>query len=381
MASSRSLLRRALPLTVAVSLVVPAVLAPAGADSISDKRRQASLVAKKLDQMENQVESLQEDYLQAQVDLADLGAQVADAKAEVARTATRIGAVRGRMGSYVVRAYVDGSQVDPLFGGTGDATALVSRQGYTSVALGQDRSLDDDLSAARQDQQRAKNLLAARLQKQQQLQQRVSGAKKAAETAAAKLSQQLKQVKGELAVLVKQEQDRIAAEQARLAAAQAAARAAAARRTQQGSTGSRGGRTGTGTGSKGSGSGGVGRTIPPPSPGAAGAVAAARSQLGVPYHWATMSPGVGFDCSGLTAWAWGRAGRALPHSSRAQYAATTHVPVDEVQPGDLVFFGSPIHHVGLYIGGGQMVDAPRTGEVVRIASIYRSDLVSYAGRP
>jgi cell wall-associated NlpC family hydrolase len=65
---------------------------------------------------------------------------------------------------------------------------------------------------------------------------------------------------------------------------------------------------------------------------------------------------------------------ALPHSSRAQFAALTKVDPEDLQPGDLVFFGSPIHHVGLYIGGGQMVHAPHSGANVRIDTIYRNNL-------
>jgi cell wall-associated NlpC family hydrolase len=79
-------------------------------------------------------------------------------------------------------------------------------------------------------------------------------------------------------------------------------------------------------------------------------------------------------------WAWARGGVSLPHSSQAQYDVINHVAQSEVQPGDLVFFGSPIHHVGIYIGGGQMINAPHTGDVVRIADAFRSDYVG-AGRP
>jgi cell wall-associated NlpC family hydrolase len=61
----------------------------------------------------------------------------------------------------------------------------------------------------------------------------------------------------------------------------------------------------------------------------------------------------------------------IPRTSRAQFAGTQRVPLDQLQPGDLVFFGSPIHHVGLYIGGGMMMHSPRTGDVAKISPIYR----------
>jgi peptidoglycan DL-endopeptidase CwlO len=103
-------------------------------------------------------------------------------------------------------------------------------------------------------------------------------------------------------------------------------------------------------------------------------VAEAKRQIGKPYRWGAAGPDA-FDCSGLTLWAWKAGGRSLPHGSRAQYAATVRVPLSEIQPGDLTFYGSPIHHMGIYVGGGQMVEASQTGTPVRYRSIYRRDMV------
>ena len=119
---------------------------------------------------------------------------------------------------------------------------------------------------------------------------------------------------------------------------------------------------------------------PPPSSRASVAVNAALGQQGVPYRYATSSPGVAFDCSGLTKYAWGQAGVYLPHQSRAQYASIPHVDKGSAQPGDLLFYYSPISHVGVYLGGGQLVHAPNTGSVVKIASVNWSK-VSGVGRP
>jgi cell wall-associated NlpC family hydrolase len=77
---------------------------------------------------------------------------------------------------------------------------------------------------------------------------------------------------------------------------------------------------------------------------------------------------------------WAQAGVGLPHNSGAQYAATARVSQGDWQPGDLLFYGSPIHHVAMYIGGGRVVEAPYTGTTVRVASALRSDYVG-AGRP
>ena len=115
---------------------------------------------------------------------------------------------------------------------------------------------------------------------------------------------------------------------------------------------------------------------PTPSiPAHGNAVDYAKSRIGCPYVWAASGPSA-FDCSGLTMWCYGKIGISLPHSSSAQISCGQRVSRKDLQPGDLVFFGSPIHHVGMYAGGGEMIEAPYTGERVRYASVDRSD---YAG--
>ena len=133
------------------------------------------------------------------------------------------------------------------------------------------------------------------------------------------------------------------------------------------------------SGGSGGGSAPVPSTPPAPNSGAQTAVNAALSQVGKPYVWGAEGPD-SYDCSGLTLWAWAHAGVSLPHNSGMQYDATARVDQGDWQPGDLLFFGSPIHHVAMYIGGGRMVEAPYSGSQVRVVSAYRSDYVG-AGRP
>ncbi|MFI5044609.1 MAG: C40 family peptidase, partial [Acidimicrobiales bacterium] len=87
-----------------------------------------------------------------------------------------------------------------------------------------------------------------------------------------------------------------------------------------------------------------------------------------------------FDCSGLTMWAWARAGKSLPHSSGGQMSATQRISADQLQPGDLVFYGSPVHHVAMYIGGGSVVHAPNSGSVVKVVPVGYSGRISGYGR-
>jgi len=106
----------------------------------------------------------------------------------------------------------------------------------------------------------------------------------------------------------------------------------------------------------------------------------ARRYLGVPYRWGGSSPSTGFDCSGFTSYVFRQVGVNLPRTSRAQINAGQRVSRADIRPGDLVFFGNPIHHVGIYAGGGQMIHSPRTGDVVRFAPAFRNNFVG-ASRP
>jgi peptidoglycan DL-endopeptidase CwlO len=118
---------------------------------------------------------------------------------------------------------------------------------------------------------------------------------------------------------------------------------------------------------------------PAPSPGGGhpAAATAALAYLGVPYQWGGASPSTGFDCSGLTMYVFAQLGVQLPHYAAAQYGYGSPVPRDQLQPGDLVFFDG-LSHVGIYIGNGQMVHAPETGDVVKITPL--SDFgTSYVG--
>ncbi|MBC6469812.1 C40 family peptidase [Actinomadura alba] len=115
------------------------------------------------------------------------------------------------------------------------------------------------------------------------------------------------------------------------------------------------------------------QTPDPDGPGEASAkalaaVKAARSKLGAPYLFGRAGP-KSFDSSGLTMWAYKQAKVKLPHHTGSQWTSGTQIAQDDLLPGDLVFFFADLHHVGLYIGDGEMIHAPQTGDVVRIAPI------------
>ena len=105
-------------------------------------------------------------------------------------------------------------------------------------------------------------------------------------------------------------------------------------------------------------------------------VGIALQYLGIPYVWGGSSPSTGFDCSGFTSYVYAQVGVYLPHHAASQYGMGTPVPYEQLAPGDLVFF-SGLGHVGIYIGGGQFIHAPHTGDVVRISSLAEHG--SYVG--
>ena len=117
----------------------------------------------------------------------------------------------------------------------------------------------------------------------------------------------------------------------------------------------------------------------PASGRAAAAVQYAMAQVGKAYVYGAAGPSA-FDCSGLTMMAWAQAGVALPHSSSAQYSSGPHIAAGDLRPGDLVFYYSPISHVGMYIGNGMIVNALNPGAGIRVSSLYSMPYVG-AVRP
>ncbi|MEU1074019.1 MULTISPECIES: NlpC/P60 family protein [unclassified Streptomyces] len=171
-------------------------------------------------------------------------------------------------------------------------------------------------------------------------------------------------------------------EEARKKAAELAARQAAARKAAEAAEAAKkppkatGTGTGTGTGAgsgsgtgSGSGSGSGAPSSPTTSTKAAQALAFARDQIGKPYVWGATGPS-SYDCSGLTQAAWKAAGVDLPRTTWDQVKTGTRVATDDLRPGDLVFFYDDISHVGMYIGNGMMIHAPKPGAYVREESIY-----------
>lgn len=360
------------------SCLVPSA---AGADPIADKRAEAERLGREIDEQGRRISILAEQVNNARLKANEIEAATAVVEAELARTEREVADARGRLRIQAVNAYVRGGSlpaVQMLMQGTTDDLAI--RRSYVETVVGQERAALGELHRA-QDERKVKqaSLNEARTEARQAL-AAVEAARRDAAAAEAAQRRTLEQVQGEVATLVAEDRRRreeAAAARAReeLARRQAAEEAAQRRReTEEAARGTSPTTTtprSTPTTSP--------STAPapgptrPPAAGAQAAIEEAKKQIGKPYEWGADGPD-SFDCSGLTQWAWKAGGKYLPHSSQAQFSSTSRVTLAQIQPGDLVFYGSPIHHVGLYIGDGRMIEASQTGTPVRYASIYRSDM-------
>jgi peptidoglycan DL-endopeptidase CwlO len=361
----------ALILTASVLLFSLSGLAQAWTPAIEKAEDQATALRQLIDQLDEELSAAAEDYDYAAQKLEDTQAAIKKTQKLLSQSEADLATVQDRLNQRIVEIYksgdlsmlsvlMDASSFSDLIGryeqlqrlSKQDADLLTQVQDYQTQVSDRKTQLDAELKQEKVDVQLtadAKAKVEAQLAKQKKA---LAGKEKLV----AKLKAQEAARQAALAAAAKK-----AAEEARRKAAAAKAAAAAAAKANKG-------KTTTATGSSGGG-GPIGYN----GDKASQVVDIALQYLGVPYVWGGSSPG-GFDCSGLVKYAYSKIGIYLPHSSAMQYSYGVYVPKDQLQPGDIVFFYTPIHHVGLYIGGGKMVNA--TGDHVQIGTVWKS---SYHG--
>ena len=369
------------------------------ADSVSDAQQNLERTQAELDNLINQMGQLDEDYGAAQDKKAQLDEEIAASQVKVDQMSAQLGQLQSVLADIAVDKFTSGgsSALSPLFSDAATYSAAQQKDALGNVALDTGEASADDMQQLVDDLSKEKKSLERKQAKVAELMTTLEQTQQQYESLQVVYQQKLSDAEARFGAA------KLEAEAERQAAA-AAARAAAQQAAQQqqnnnnggtngatspgrGGGGNNGGTTGGGNnggGSGGSSGGGTSTTpkpAPPPVSGKAGAaVSAAYSQLGVPYRFAAESPGVAFDCSGLTKWAWGRAGVYLPHQSAAQYGAIPHISRDQIQPGDLIFYYSPIGHVAIYVGNGMLIHAPATGKTVELAPVRWAKVVG-VGRP
>jgi cell wall-associated NlpC family hydrolase len=318
-------------------------------------------VEKKVDDLYRQAESATEKYNAAKERTAKQRRNVDSLLDDVARRTQKLNEAREELGSFAAAQYRTGATAPDT------ATFLLadSPQDYfdQSQLMGrltsrQKSAVDDyvteQAATARKRQEASRSL------------ETLDGTQGDLRTAKATVQRKLSNARELLSKLTAEEKARLAAaeekrrREAAHKAAELARQQAQRRESQETAAQQDGGSTGSPS------------TSPADSSYAAKAqkaLAFARAQIGKPYVWGATGPG-SYDCSGLTQAVWKAAGVTLPRTTYDQVDAGTTVPLSEAQPGDLVFFYGDISHVGVYIGNGMMIHAPKPGAYVREESIY-----------
>jgi cell wall-associated NlpC family hydrolase len=366
-----------------VASLIVAPLQPAQADTkqqIAGVKQDLSNANAQLNALEVKAEQASELYNQARDQLVEVTRRSVAAQDKVARALATLDEKQKQVDSFVVAAYEGGGLPDfSAFTTTGSAQDTIDRlDSLGVVARNQDAALADleiAKRAANQAQLEAQQILA----EQQRVTDRVSAEKAAiADTVNQQVAiiDKLSAKETRLIAQAKAEAARAAARKAaaELAKRKAAAQAAAAALARQQAADEAARQAAAQQNNNGGGSG----SPDPAATGSNGAQIAlkwAYAELGKPYVWGAAGPDT-FDCSGLTQYVWAKAGVYLPHYTGDQWNSGRHVSRGELQPGDLVFYFSDLHHMAIYIGNGQVIQAPHTGDVVKISPL---DVDPYAG--
>ena len=364
--------RSAIGLAAFALTVVPVLPQAAHAQTVDQQEQEVRRIVDELERLHERADILIEDYAVAMDEQRLLGDDIELAKGRVALRQAELGELQSDLSTVAVRAFTrSGSDVlGPLLSNAAAYSDVLTRDQLSRVALRVGAGTTDDLQAAIRELELEQIELNRLRRESEDLAIRITGMLDEVESSTAEYESARKSAEQKLGALIRAEEERRAA----------AALAEYQRLQAEANAGNSGGSGSSSGGGSSSATDDLIANYPAPSGMAGVAVKAALSQIGVPYRYATSLPGVSFDCSGLTHYAWAQAGVVLPRNSRLQSNALPSVPTTEAKAGDLIFYYNPISHVGIYLGDGQMVHAPALGKDVSITSVNWSKVVD-VGRP
>jgi cell wall-associated NlpC family hydrolase len=358
------------PALATAALTSMAVLSQTAEAAPSTDRAKPTLeeVEKKVDDLYRQAESATQKYNAAKERTGKQRGRVDALRDDVARRTARLNKAREELGSFAAAQYRTGAAAPDTatFLLANDPQDYFDQTQLMNRLTSREKSAVDDYigeqAATMKKRREAAESLQTLSDSQHDLQTAKATVQKKLASARELLSQLTAQEKARLAAIERQKEQEAARKAAELAKQQAA---------QQQADSSSSTATGSGSGSGSTGSGSTGSTTTSSSydTKAAKAIAFARAQIGKPYVWGATGPD-SYDCSGLTQAAWKAAGVTLPRTTYDQVNAGTTVSLADARPGDLIFFYDDISHVGVYIGNGMMIHAPKPGAYVREESIY-----------
>lgn len=353
-----------------------AVAVPATAE-ISQKQAEAASAQAELERMRVELEVKIEEFNAITEAVEKTEADIVTTRAELERAAAELIVAQDLLADRAANIYKHGGiNVMDVFLGVRSFEDLITRMDLLRRISAADAATVVSVQQARTRVETAKRSLEQRHAEQVALQRQAEARATAIDDEVSRQQGYVQRLGEDVRKLIAEEdarQQALATERARAAASAAAAATAAAAAAQQAASPRPGA---TGPGATVPAPDGAGAVPPPAGVSSGSVVDIALQYLGVPYVWGGSSPS-GFDCSGLMQYVYRQVGVSLPRTSQSQFRAGQHVPADSVdllQPGDLVFFGtngdpSRVHHVGMYVGGGNYVHAPYTGTVVRINSL------------
>ena len=358
---------------VGVALVAALPVSAAPKSDVASKRAQAVAARAQLAELGAQLEPAIERYNKAVAELKQVDADIAFNQKQIVVTESNLKVSQTELSSKLQQSYRVG-EADLIASVLGQQTLseILAVSELFDRSQNQAADLIDGLQTDKRSLARQRQALEVAEDRAATLKQQRAQEKQAINAGIAQSKSLVAGLEDEIAALIQEE----AARQERLR--QAAMAALAAQQEATNAAGNQDFEIGGSVAASGDGAS-VESSAPielPPTDGSIGAqaVAIAMQYLGTPYVWGGGAPG-GFDCSGLTSYAYGQLGIGLSHFTGAQWNEGVRVPADQLLPGDLVFFHSDLHHMGMYIGGGQMIHAPQTGDVVKISPL----MSAYAG--